>query len=228
MKHTILLCILLSISSDIFAATMKYTGIVTDYLGSSSLYELVEAGDTIVGQFSYDPVGVLDAYPNNDMVGAYNFNESNSSFQFTVFDSSNSHAVLYQESGRLAYILAENNWEYTPNPSLYPIIDAFTPVGLLDSGSLVYLRYQNRDTNLDRITTDALPLLPLSFDNYNYHTGSISLPSGHLGSLSFDLTGLTPVPIPPAQILFISAIALLAGITGLKRTTLANHCNQIT
>lgn len=220
MKYTILICVLYGISSTTFAATIKYTGFVTDYsvpTGSDDLFGLVEIGDTVEGQFSYDHTSVVDAYPNNDMVGSYNFTESNSSFHLTVFDVSNSNDVLYQYHGRLAYILVENNWVYTPNPSLYPTIDSFTPVGLLDNGSLVYLRYQNRDTNLDLITTDALPSVPLSFDNYNYRTGTISLPTGYVGFVDFGLTGLTPVPIPAAAYLFGSGLLGLIAIARCKK-----------
>lgn len=230
MKKLLLLCIVLFSSANTFATTLKYTGVVT-YASApnapSSIYDQIDAGDIIEGLFSYNPFGVTDASPNSDMVGSYNFNESNSRFQFSVFDSSNNNAILYQESGRLAYILTENNWQYTPNPSIYPTIDAFTPVGLLDDSALVYLRYQNRDNNLDLITTDELPLSPLAFNNYNYHEGRLSLPHGYLGEVDFNLTSLTPVPAPSTGSLMIIALALLLVIISTRKMPIVNHRNQL-
>ena len=228
MKIIGLFFIALGAYSNAFATSITYSGVITELTGSvasSTLFGLAETGDTIVGNFSYNPMGVADAYPADDTVGSYNFNASNSSFSLTLLDSSNSNSVLYQYFGRIAYILTQNNWIYTPNPSLYPTIDAFTPVGLLDNGSLVYLRYQNRDTNLDLISTDALPTHPLSFDSFNYHTGSISPPSGYTGQISFDLTSLSALPSPPTPALLVIGLLFIHFRRKLKNITLTSALN---
>jgi len=211
MKWLLSLSLVFVLVGSTSAATVKYSGIISEITlnaGNSSFFNLVEVGDTVKGNFFYSPNGVTDIN-DWDAVGQYIFTEFNSSFQLSIFDSSNNGEVLYNYSGRISYILTENNWVYTPNPNLYPTIDAFSPKGLLDNGSEVYLRYQNRNSNLDLITSDELPIEPLSFENYNYTTGSIVIPES-LGQIEMDLTELTVIPIPSTLYLLISALLIFA------------------
>jgi hypothetical protein len=187
--------------SSASADNLKYSGVITDLSGNahnSALYGLAEVGDIIEGFFSYNPAGVTDSN-SWDVIGKYYFNETNSSITLIIRDSSNNGAALYEYSGRLSYILTENNWEYAG----YPVIDAFSPVGLLDNGSEVFLRYQNRDTNLDLITSDELPKMPLPFKDYNYTTGSITIPNT-IGQVDFSITGLEPMNVVPPLFLLLS------------------------
>jgi hypothetical protein len=211
MKSWVFAAVMLLFINPASAAILEYRGIITSMTGQtgdSALYGLAEVGDIVTGVFSYDPTGVTDTN-SWDAVGNYTFNEFNSSLTLTILDVSDGGTVLYEYNGHLDHITTNNNWEYLPNPSLFPVIDSFVPVGILDTGSMIYLRYQNRDTNLDLITSDALPDFPLLFEDYNTTTGAINLPSG-VGQIGLDLTGLTVVPLPPSLLFLLSGTILLA------------------
>jgi hypothetical protein len=198
------------------AGIFEYSGVVGELSGSASvsgLYGLVEVGDIVSGTFSYDVQGISDYIPW-DAEGRYTFNETNSSFTLSIFDASEGNSLLYDYSGHLARIITNNNWEYRPDPRRFPTIDAFTPVARLDSGSEVFLRFQNRNTNLDLITTDELPSAPLDFDSYNYKSASITIPFV-IGQVEFSPTSLNTVSVPLPPSISLMAIGLL--ILGRKR-----------
>ncbi len=193
---------LLLASANIHATIMTYSGVINNInFGQNGAYPLAEVGDVINGTFTYTH-GVSDSN-SWDAVGEYYFNDQNSNFSFDIYDSSENGKLIYSQTGYLRKILIENNWQYTPNPSLYPTIDAFTPIAVLDNGAEVFLRYQNRDTNLDVIFSDVLPLIPPLFDQFNYTTGSLA-PTNTIGQIDFSLTSLTPVPVPPSFIFLIT------------------------
>ena len=203
--------ILLFISSNVYSATIQYTGIITEFSGStssSSLAEGVEIGDIVVGRFSYDSSNIADSN-DWDAVGWYSFDDQNSDYSLSILDTSSENNLLHHVEGHLSYILIEDNWQYKPNPDRYPTIDAYTPVALLDNGSEVYFRLQNRDTDLDLITSDELPDYPMNFNNYNHVSGSITLYNS-IGQIEFTPTSVTVVPILPAFALLLSSLTMLA------------------
>ncbi|MGQ7273986.1 PEP-CTERM sorting domain-containing protein [Marinobacter sp. V034] len=212
MKYRYCSAALLLFSVPSYASTIDYSGIITSAsgnIGSSSYFDKVEEGDIVVGSFNYDPSGV-DDINDWDVVGQYMFTEINSSFSLSILDSSNSNSVLYNYSGYISMILTENNWEYTPKPGMYPVIDSYTVTGRLENGAEVVAGFQNRDVDLGLITSDELPDYPMSFEDYNYTFGSIQLP-GIFGqfnykpdSLSSEIASQVPEP---------SSIALI-GIGG--------------
>jgi hypothetical protein len=129
--------------------TMHFTGVVTakDSLVSGELDE-IEVGDTLEGYFSYDPATTSDTN-SWDVWGTYPFDADSSSFLLTVYDTSADGQMLFDLESYLSKIITENNWTY-PN---YPVIDAFT---LHANDWEAYLYFQNRNTNLEVITSDAL------------------------------------------------------------------------
>jgi len=200
-----ILIIIILVSTNTNATTMSYSGVINNInYGQNPAYPLAEVGDIINGTFTYHPQGVSDSN-SWDAVGEYYFNDQNSYFTIDIYDSSENGGLIYSQTGYLRKILTENNWQYTPNPSLYPTIDAFTPIALLGNGAEVFLRYQNRNTNLDVITSDELPLIPPLFDQFNYTTGSLA-PANTIGQIDFSLTSLTPVPLPPSFVFLITGL----------------------
>ncbi len=217
MRFIAIFAVFITLVSNVNATTMTYEGVVTYLSGNtttSSLYGLLEEGDLIEGSFSYDSSASIDTN-DWDAVGNYRFNDSNSYVDIRIYDVSEGSALLYEYSGYLTKIHTSDNWEYKPAPTRYPVIDAFSPKGILDTGSEIYLRYQNRDTDLDYITSDDLPETPLDFEYFNYATGSLTLPSD-IGQVDFDITGLVEVPLPPLCALF--AIGIIALPLGRRRS----------
>lgn len=191
MKYILALLSSLIYSVHCNALVIEYSGVVTDPYGSitsNPLYVNVEAGDIIKGSFSYDSSGVTDIN-SWDAVGQYLFSNENSNFTLSILDASESNSILYSYSGYISTIVTNNNWQYTPNPSLFPTIDAYKVNGRLDHGAEVGLGFQNRNVNLDLINSDELPSSPLDFGDYNYSFGYINL-DGVLGQIDFKPTSL--------------------------------------
>lgn len=170
--------------------TMHFTGVVTAK-GSqvSGQLDEIEVGDAIEGYFSYDPAATSDTNAW-DVYGTYPFDAAGSLFSFTVYDASAGGEILFDLEGSLAEIITQNNWTY-PN---YPVIDAFTPHANLANGWEVYLYFQNRDTNLEVITSDTLPVPPPPFDQFNHTQGRIANPTAW-GDIDFSTQSLTLVMI---------------------------------
>lgn len=209
----------LLISGTAEAGFIEYAGTVSNLSGSSAShpnYDMVEVGDLITGTFSYDPSDSADSNPW-DAVGRYGFDATNSSFSMSIYDVSDNNRLLYEYTGHLRYITTENNWQYAPNPSLFPTIDAYTPVALLENGSEVFLRFQNRDVDLDLISSDALPDVPLDFVDYNYRSASITLPTGNIGQIDFTPTYLAAAPIEETVPAPSPALLLLFGLIPLAQ-----------
>lgn len=209
--------LLLTVSMSAHGSPVHYTGVISSLPTSSldgSIFESLELGDQITGSFNYSSLDSTDS-KDWDAVGKYSFNSLNSSFSMRALDVSMGNDVIFELNGYISYIVTENNWQYTPNPGLYPTIDAYTPVATLENGSNVYLRLQNRDTNLDLITSDMLPEYPMSIDNYNYLSGSITLPF-QVGQIEFTPTSVTPVPLPGSLSLLVGGLGIISFL-GRKR-----------
>lgn len=204
---------LLLLSSQSFASVIKYSGVITSdsgNIGSNPYFDEVEAGDVVIGEFSYDSHSVSDIN-DWDAVGQYMFTESNSNFSFSILDSSNNNSVLFSDSGYISMILAEDNWEYTPKPNMYPVIDAYTVTGKLASGAEIIAGFQNRNVDLDLITSDELPAAPMDFESYNYVFGSVQLPRvfGQFNYKPTDLSTVSTSQVPePSSIALFCAGSL--------------------
>lgn len=216
MKKTLVAAVLSMSSLPALAApvTLQFTATVTSK-DSSAQYGLapVGIGDQISGYFTYDKD--LTADTNSwDVVGQYPFSSSNSNYRFGL-TSSNGGQVLFDESGPLTEILVENNWSYPG----YPTIDAFTVKAGFSKGGEVFtfwLYLQNRNTNLDVITSDQLLSPPPSFDQFNYTKGTLSS-SWSPGQVYFDLTSVTPVPLPGSLFLMLGGLAFLSGLVKTRK-----------
>ncbi|MBI3545835.1 MAG: hypothetical protein HY081_04485 [Gammaproteobacteria bacterium] len=216
MKKIVAATVLFIFSLPAWAApvTLQFTARVASK-DSSAQYGLtpIAIGDQINGYFTYD--SALTADTNTwDVVGQYPFSASNSSYRFQVISSTGS-GILYDESGPLTQIITENNWSYPG----YPTLDAFTVNGGFSKGGEVFtfwLYLQNRDTNLNVITSDALPSPPPAFDQFNYTKGVLSS-SYSLGQVYFDLTSVAPVPLPGSLILMLSALTFFTRLIKTKK-----------
>lgn len=194
--------------------TLQFTATISSK-DSSAQYGLTQVGigDQISGYFTYDKN--LTADTNSwDVVGQYPFSSSNSSYRFGLV-SSGSGEILFNESGPLTQIIVENNWTYPG----FPTIDAFTVQGGFSRGGEIFtfwLYLQNRDTNLDVITSDTLLSPPPSFDQFNYTKGTLSS-SWSPGQVYFDLTSVTPVPLPGSLFLMLGGLTFLAGLAKTRK-----------
>lgn len=221
MKLKFGIIILLTISTNVQSALVHYTGIISDVptgLLVGSVFESLETGDLIAGSFNYSSMDSTDSN-DWDAVGKYFFNDVNSSFSLRAMDVSMNNDVIFGLNGHISYILTENDWQYTPNPSLYPTIDAYTPVARLENNSEVFFRLQNRNTNLDLITSDILPEFPMSIGNYNHVSGSITLPS-QVGQIEFTPTSVSTVPLPGSLTLLIGGLGLMSFLGRRRRDRL--------
>ena len=221
MKPICGIILLLTLSTTAHGALVNYTGVVSDLPTGSlagSVFESLEVGDLIAGSFNYSSLDSTDS-KDWDAVGRYYFNSTNSSFSIRTLDVSMNNDVIFDLEGHISSILIENDWQYTPNPSLYPTIDAYTPIATLENGSEVFIRLQNRDTNIDLINSDMLPEYPMSIDNYNYVSGSITLPF-QFGQIEFTPTSVSAVPLPGSLTLLLGGIGMLSLLGGKRRDSL--------
>ena len=125
----------------------------------------------------------------------------------TVYAGSSTTIVRYTATGYLDQILTENNW----NVAGYPVIDAFAPTGALPDGVGAHLYFQNRDTQLGFITSDALPEGgTIDISNYNYTKGTI-FSATSIGQVYFDITNtsVSAVPEPSTLYLIVAGLGLI-------------------
>lgn len=188
-------------------AEVHFSGVVTSKSSTASgVLGTLQVGDRLEGVFSYDTAGAVDT---NDwsVVGQYPFTAANSVFSLTVYAGSSATVMRYTATGYLDQILTEDNW----NVAGYPVIDAFTPKGALPNGVGAYLYFQNRDTQLDFITSDALPeASTIDIANYNYTKGTI-FSATSIGQVYFDITStnVSAVPEPSTLCLMVAGLGLV-------------------
>jgi hypothetical protein len=216
MKYILALLSSLILSGHCNALVIEYSGVITNPYGSitsNSIYANVEAGDIIKGSFSYDSSEVTDIN-SWDAVGQYLFSAANSSFTFSILDTSNSNIELHSYSGYISLITTQNDWQYSPNPSLFPTTDAYGVTGRFNHGAEVGIGLQNRNINLDLVNTDQLPSSPLELNNYTYSFGYINLDDVP-GQIDFMPTALyvsnsVSVSEPTSLSILLLCLALLA------------------
>ncbi len=184
------LAVFCAAGSSAAQSRLYYSGVVTSKDSTTAgLLNNIQVGDRVDGYLSYDPSGVLDEN-SGSVFGIYSFTAVNSSFAINVYDKLTGAVLHYSSSGALSQITTSNNWSYPG----YPTIDAFSPEAALPNGIAVYLYLQNRNTNLDYITSDVLPEPgSISYSNYNHTKGTMAS-STSIGQVYFNLTNVTFIP----------------------------------
>ncbi len=193
--------ILISTSSA-WCITIEYSGRISGK-GSNTAGELdkIYVGESIQGSFSYDQ---YDSSDTNgwSVVGNYPFSSTNSSMNLNISNK-------VSESGYIDHIHISDNWSY-PN---YPTIDTFTLIGNFSIGQEtmeIFLRFQNRDSNLNQIISDNLLDVPLDFSAYSLVNGTVTNKYRSMSYVTFDVFAATftdsPAPVPePGTVVLLGA-----------------------
>ncbi|UCD79004.1 MAG: hypothetical protein JSW26_26975 [Desulfobacterales bacterium] len=219
MKHVTFILLIVTacffVSPEAPAAIVGFTGIIDDKgSNTSGALDAIDVADVITGWFSYDAGSAVDSNPG-EVVGQYSFNSSNSALGVTVYDASNNHSVILDETGFLNSILITNNW---PDPE-YPRIDGYNPSGEFGWNSEtinIYLYFQNRDSGLDIIDSDVLLDSPPPFEQLNFTRGMLQNDEYSWYNVSFDITSAQVVPLP-SSLTFLTSSLLALFLPGIWR-----------